>query len=300
MKKSASLLLVLALTMTLSACGTQSAAPAASASPSPSAAEYPQLEASKTAVSADLNGDGKADEIYLDTANADPDGQPKITALKINGTDYTASLYDGTGFYSDNPDESHWALTDVDASDGMLEIAIMDFGPSDDDVTGFFRYDGKSVTYLGSVSGLAFAQQADGSCVPGDLSFDGAGTVGAYLRLSVLQTWFAACDYRLGSDGKFAPVPQALYYPLKNQTYPVKALQDLTVYAENDLGSAASTLAAGGTLTVIATDNARWVLCRNASGADCWLHLSEDGQQIDTPSGAVYSGQALDGLVFAD
>jgi hypothetical protein len=104
----------------------------------------------------------------------------------------------------------------------------------------------------------------------------------------------------VGSNGQFAPVPQELYYPINDQTYPVTALTDVTLYSDSSVGSAKTTLRSGGKLTVIATDNAQWALCRDADGGKCWLHLTSDGQKIDTPRGTVYAGQALDGLVFAD
>lgn len=309
MKKLTSTVLALTMLAALAACGAkQSAAvtPTPAVTPAQTAAAvsaYPLLADSKSTVTADLNGDGKTDEIYADTTNAAPDGTPKITALKINGADYTDSLYNGTGFYSNNPDEARWALTDIDVSDGMLEIALMDYGPSDDDVTDFFRWDGTAVTYIGQVSGFLYTPSVKPDS-PGydvaDITFAGDGTVHSYVRLSVLQTWFASCDYRLGADGRLAVVPQELYYPVGGKTYPVTAQKDVYVYAKNDLSAAKTVLKTGGTLTVTASDNAEWVLCKSAEGADCWLHLSNNGQMIDTPSGAQYSGDALDGLVFAD
>lgn len=295
MKKLTAIILALVMLTALCACGSKTD-PQATADPQ--TVEYPLVCVSKETVKADLDGDGKEDEIYVDTTVADPNAEPRITALKINGTDFTQSLY-AAGFYSNSPDEKNFVITDVDAADGRLEIALMDYGPSDDNVTDFFRWDGKAVTYIGQVSGLAYYSTQAGKTGT-DLSFDGKGTVGAYVRLSVLQTWFAACDYRVGDDGKFAVVPQQLYYPLGNNTYPVTALKDVYVYAKNDLGSAKSVLKTGGALTITATDNAEWVLCKNADGADCWLHLASDGQMIDTPDGAHYSGDVLDGLVFAD
>ena len=85
-----------------------------------------------------------------------------------------------------------------------------------------------------------------------------------------------------------------------SKTYPVTALNDVTLYAKNDLKSETTTLKTGEKLTITATDNAQWVLAENAAGAECWLHLSEGGQSVDTPAGAVYASQAFDGLVFAD
>lgn len=303
MKKTAAVILALTMIPALCACGSKAQTQTTPA-PTQSAQTqtYPQLVKSGDTVKADLNGDGTAEEICLNTTDKSPDTQPAITSFKINGTELSDKIY-AAGYSSNTHEDSYYAITDIDAADGKLEIAVMDYGPSDDLYTGFFRWDGKAIQYLGVVSGILpgvmQSNNADGYDVSG-VTFDGKGVVHSYVRLDVLQTWFASADWKIGSDGKLAVVPQELYYPVGGKTYPVTALNDVTLYAKNDLKSETTTLKTGEKLTITATDNAQWVLAENAAGAECWLHLSEGGQSVDTPAGAVYASQAFDGLVFAD
>lgn len=296
MKKLSALILAAAMLCSLCACGATGGQTAAS--PSPSQSGYPLMKKYGETAEADLDGDGKTDEITVDTAERDD--YLVFTSVRVNGKDFTDYVNGGMGFELADLDPDGWALTDADVSDGRLEIALLDLGPSDDYTTTFLRYDGSSLVCLGRVSGLILSPGSDRDNGIGDLAFDGDGTVRSYVRLSVLQTWFADCSWRVGADGKFAVVPQELYYPTGGTTYPVTALTDVSLYSKNDLGSDATILKKGGRLTIIATDNASWALCRDKNGADRWLHLTADGQKLDTPSGPLFAGQALEGLCFAD
>lgn len=326
MKKTAAAILAALLLMT-SACGNagassggadsrdaaasaaESAAPtdaapspeiSAAPSPTPSArptvqpaangVKYPLDVKCGEKVSADLDGDGEKDTICYVPESGDADKYWRIGSLTVNGTDFTDDIY-GQGFHSDTPDADWYALTDLDKGDGLLEIAVQDWGPSDDCITSFFRYDGAHLRYIGCVSGLVRGQDGDS-----DLTFYGDGTVGSYTRLAVFQTWFSQVVWAPDGNG-FSVVPQDVYY--SKQTYAVTAAKDLAVYAEADESSPRTTLSSGAGFTVIGTDNSRWVLCRDGAGAEFWLHLDEDGFMTETADGS-YSWEAVDGLCMAD
>lgn len=286
---------VLAVTLILSACGktqiVESQAP--SVDPTPTAKnEYPLIADAGSTVKIDLNGDGKQDEVdFVPSEDA-----ATILHLSVNGNDYTESVY-AQGLYSDSLESAYYCITDIDSSDNMLEIAIMDYGPSDDCITDFFRYDGTDLKYIGHVSGLIVSSYSDES----DLTFNGDGTIGSYIRLSVLQTWYSNVNWRISKSGGFELVAQDLYYPDSSSGCDVTSLVEISVYASDDTSSEKTALPAGTALTITATDNVSWVLAETSDGKQRWIHLdSEYGQSVETPDGYVIASEVFSGLVFAD
>ena len=286
---------VLAATLILSACGktqtVESAAP--SVDPTPTAKnEYPLIVNAGSTVEVDLNGDGKQDEVnFVPSEDA-----ATIFHLSVNGNDYTESVY-VQGLYTDSLESAYYCITDIDSSDNMLEIAIMDYGPSDDCITDFFRYDGTELRYIGRVSGLIVSSYSDES----DLIFNGDGTIGSYVRLSVLQTWYSNVNWRISKSGGFELVAQDLYYPDSSNGCDVTSLVEISAYSSNDTSSEKTALPAGTALTIIATDNKNWVLAEASDGKQRWIHLdSEYGQSVETPEGYVIASEVFSGLIFAD
>ncbi len=240
---------------------------------------------------ADLNGDGEAESLRLWLVGDDDGGS--LVRLSINGADVSDALYALVG-YIDCPDDSFWAITDIDANDGKLEIAIQDWGPSDDLTTRFLRFDGSALTDLGAVEGFLF--HTDGA---GDVKILGDGTVFSYMRLSVMQTWWAFVNYTVGADGKLAPVPQDFYTStFANQQ---TTLQH-AVYAHEtpDPFKPSYTLPAGTTAQIIGTDNVQWVKLLLADGRECWVQLVGYGFQVETPDGLLYTSEVFSDLLMAD
>jgi len=283
----------LAATFLLSACGKTPAVESPTPSVDPTAKiEYPLVADAGSTVKVDLNGDGKEDEVYFEPS----EDATTILHLSVNGTDYTDSVY-SQGLYSDNLENAYYCITDIDSSDNMLEIAIMDYGPSDDCITDFFRYDGTNLKYIGYVSGLIVSSFSDKS----DLTFNGDGTISSYVRLSVLQTWFAKVDWKLSETGVFETAAQDLYYPNSSSGCEVTSLVDILAYSSNDTSSKTCVLPTGTALTIIATDNKSWVLAEDSDGKQLWIHLdSEYGQSVETSAGYTIASQVFSGLVFAD
>lgn len=241
-------------------------------------------------VRADFDGDGTAETVRV-WLECPPNGWGFGVHLCIDGTDRSDELM-ALVQYFDAPDESIWLITDVDAADGLLEIAVQDWGPSDDPVTAFFRYDGRTLRYLGKVEGfLSF----DGHTASAEVS--GSGVVCSRMRLDVLQTWWAMTDYAVGADGRFAPQPQDFYTSTfaNQQTTLQRAL-----YGYADRAGRPRVLPAGTTARIVGTDNARWVLLTLSDGSDCWLKLGEHGYQLEGPDGGVDSWLALSDLCMAD
>lgn len=241
---------------------------------------------------ADLDGDGTDNAVRVWLEKDTEYGYWYVARLSIDGTEYTDELYAlRGGDQFDAPDEYWWAITDLDTGDGRLEIAIQDWGPSDDLTTSFFRFDGKALSYLGAPEGFLFFQNGAAT-----MTVNGNGTLRSELRLSVLQTWWTMVDYAVGSDGLLAPVPQEFYTStFANQQITLKE----ALYAYDTPDGTRSVLPAGTAAQLVGTDNAEWIKLILTDGSDAWLHLI-DGYQLAGPDGNVYSWEALDGLLMAD
>lgn len=242
-------------------------------------------------IGADLDGNGVVDDVSL-WLEPEASGGERV-ALNINGVDYSGAVSDlAEGF--DCPDDAFWAITDLDAADGLLEIAIQDWGPSDDLTTSFFRFDGSRLFYLGSVEG--FLYHTDGS---GSVSMLGGGKISSYMRLSILQTWYAMVQYGLGADGRLAVIPQEFYTStfLNQQT---TLQRGVYAYDSPNPNGGSRVLSAGTTAQIVGTDNVQWVKLRLADGSECWLQMVGYGYDLESPDGLVPAWEALSDLLMAD
>ena len=240
----------------------------------------------------DLDGDGRAEEVRVWLKEIEE--YDDEVCLSVNGEDLTETLYGiGDGFFC--PDDRYWLITDLDTGDGMLEIAIQDWGPSDDLTTSFYRYGPDGLSYVGLVEG--FVCQGD---EPADVTFDGQGTVHSYMRFDVLQTWWGSADSALDRDGKLVLKPQK-YYDSVAET-PQQVTVNYEIYAWDAPGGERDLLPAGTQLELLGTDNVEWVLARLAGEKqELWLHLNPDYPfRLDGPEGFIDGWDALDGLCMAD
>lgn len=264
--------------------------------------ELPLIVPAGESVTVDLNGDGEKEEICFIPYGDSGEYSWEFESLTINGEEFKDKVYE-TEFYNDNLDPDFYCITDIDAYDDMLEIAIMDWGPSADYYTSFFRYDGSNLEFIGRMTGMVY----DSGTGSSDMTFSGDGTVGSYVRLSVLQTWFAPAIWRPCGEGNFELIPQELYYPIQQGTpenpgygTDVTVLKPVAAYSAADTGSERQVLTEGTTLKIVATDNIQWVLVEQ-DGNELWLHLdSESPFMLETESGYEFSQEVLEGLCFVD
>lgn len=223
-----------------------------------------------TAVTWDLNGDGKEDTVSYSLDFQDTADQPKVT-FTINGKDCTDVLDQNNitimGSYSQN-----YYLTDLDVRDHTVEIALPDTGDSDDPATYFFRYDGKKLEYLGLVPDLL----SNSSC-----QAYGDGTIMADTRLNLLETAYTRALYQIGKDASIALRPQA-WYPILRYTgigaqqHKHRILQNVMLYTENNLSAQTIELTpADGSVIFPDTDNRNWVSVQADSGQSGYLYLSD-------------------------
>ncbi len=248
----------------------------------------------------DLDEDGSLDTVQYDV---DPDTQDASGAWSM-GMPNTFSV-NGTSFLSDdaenpmsdydiwmadayNPDAYY--LVDLDASDGYYEIALVDYGPSDDEVCYLFRYDSGSMSYLGWIP----------SCPEYDtITFYGDGTVQALCTMDVMQTWRGFRTYQL-SEGTIAAVEGELFTPYSyDDAQEVYLKVALTVYAEPDLSADTLVLEPSeDALSFPLTDGESWVQIVCADGSTGWAYFT-DYFMVQNGDEMVDDTEVFENLIFA-
>lgn len=255
---------------------------------------YPLIVESGDAVRCCLTPGGGEDTVYVEMQQDDDIGMLRLSHFIINNVDYASAL-SAAGFFFDTPD-SAYAITDLDTEDGFLEIALQEQGSSNDLRTTFFRYDGSRLLFIGKVEGLVFSPSLGWS----DITFAGDGTLSSYFRLNVLHTWYAEGQYALSEQDYLSLLPQKVYE--STQPFAVTVLQQLSLWSDDAMtagGDADSVALPGQQLTLIGTDNRLWIHVLTESGTSSWLKLA-DTFSLETPTGPLYSGDALEGLCMAD
>ena len=234
-------------------------------------------------ISIDLDGDGKQ-EYVLFSIDTSADGYTSTPLSFIVGEkDYVEYLTQNA--YMENPDTAMYYITDIDTSDSYYEIALLDWGPSDDLVSNFYRYENKNLVYIGSVEGFV-----------GDtaFTFDGKGTINSKGRLSIFQTWWAPFTWKLNELGNIAIVADEIYYPYQNDAdyeaqYPITLLQNINIYAERDLKSSKTLLTPSDSLIrFTATDNKEWVYLERDDGQAGWINMDEYSKLLYGADGSDY------------
>lgn len=236
----------------------------------------------------DLDGDGKKEYIFY-SALADEYGYGKSLSFIIRDREYVSMLEQDV--YLVRPSE-HYYITDLDKSDGFHEIALLDYGPSEDLVSYFFRFKQDTMEYIGSVSGLV-----------GDETFemDGNGRIVSSGRLQVLQTWYAPFWYVLNKEGKIELLVEELYVPYQYESdEKINLLKDIIIYEERSLNSKKTLLMSGDQAIVFTkTDNLDWVFLERADGVKGWLNLSYYDKLRFGEDGDSYQ-EIFSGLIYAD
>lgn len=216
----------------------------------------------------DLNGDGKKDNISLVCNNDNYSFK-----LTVNGK--TAS---GEG---DNFD-GVFCICDINTSDKIKEIAVTEAGPSDDYMTSFFWYDGKTLIPMGKIQGASHSMLVDGS-----------GVLATKSRGDILQTWFYSDNYKLDSKHLLVNVPKSSY--LMNTVVTVK--KSLALQKSTTDKSTSYTLKVGEKVVIVSTDNKKWCKVLNSKGQAGWFYVSDFYNVNGTK---VSADNYFDGLCFAD
>ena len=262
--------------------------------------DYLVAEKMNQDVTVDLDGDGKLDTLKVsikkrDTSDGTSDWiEYVLNSIVINGNQLAEPDAENTlqayQIYLESPDEEQYFITDLDSSDKALEIALLDYGPSDDPVTWYLHYKDGELESLGSLPGFPDDE---------DSQRDGNGNVMAVGRLSLLQTWCATFPYTM-KNGKLAEVPQSQYIPLQDPAAVVTLKRGLTVYAKPDQKADTTQIEPSQEpVTFLATDNKHWVQIHMTDGTEGWIYC-KDFSTIVSGGRELAATDVFDHLVLAD
>lgn len=236
-------------------------------------------------VTIDIDGDGSADEVKFDVEESSD--YTYIPTLVINGATYS-NVFDDNQCYFAYPYD-RYVIMDIDDSDNFLEIAVQDYGMSDDPMTAFLRYDGSKVTYLGEI----YDRVSDMYIVN-----DGKGTINARVRMNIFETIRMKTSYKV-EDDKLTMCMADLYSIAYTDGGATKTLlQDLIVYQEMSTESETVTLAEGAEIVALATDNTEWVQIADEDGNIYYVHVV-NYFMIDMNGNEVDSREVFDSVIQA-
>ena len=237
----------------------------------------------------DMDGDGRKEEVCLtykeDVENGVFDVQLNLEGhLIIPDTVYDLSR-DDVDYFCLNTEE--YFITDISPHYEGLEIAVMDYGMSEDLVTHFYTYDGE-FNYIGTVGGFPFKEymNLDGfawdGCVRGVIRTDLINTCFSY------ATWYYDYDAKkleISEDQIFTMVPTGAY----------KLKKDIEVHIDQHPDSAMKTMKAQD-IFFMETDGLEWIKIKGKDGNEGYLYIDEEGKIEETKENPQ---DIIEGLFFA-
>lgn len=237
----------------------------------------------------DLNSDGQEEEIVLIARDfVTPDALPDlyeeyeliIGTLEVRG--YSASF------------EPRFNIVDLDKTDRYREIAVSEYGESEDPATTFIRYDGTVLEVIGTITGFYGKRYVNGNPTEGQgkVSVDGSGIVKTQKTSFFLMTWNYEAVYQLEEGQSLTEIKKDLY-PMNHQ---VTMLTDLTLKKSRTDSTDGITLKKGDVVTLKECDNVKWISVMNAAGEIGWFALDEKDTIIGTGKTA---SEVFDGLFIA-
>lgn len=208
----------------------------------------------------DIDGDDKKDEITFNVEESSD--YVYVPSLTINGVDYSDVFEDNQCYFAYPYEE--YVILDIDDSDDYLEIAVQDYGMSDDPMTAFLRYDGSKVTYLGEI----YDRVSDMYIVN-----DGKGKLNARVRMNIFETVRMKTSYEV-ENGKLTMCMDNLYPIAYTDGGAEKGLlQDLYVYTDMSTDSEVVKLDKETEVVALATDNNEWVQIEYEDGNIYYVHV---------------------------
>ncbi len=172
-------------------------------------------------------------------------------------------------------------ITDIIGSDGMYELMIPEFGPSDDPQTTFIAYPGIAPINIGKLYETPLY----------NLKVDGSGIITGRKRGQKLHTWFYDATYELHGGLIQEVKPNGFV----RMDAPVTAMVNLPLQVSPTDATASYTLNAGDTAVITLTDDMQWFCVKNTSGQKGWFEITGFYTINGMPATDVF-----DGLMMAD
>lgn len=226
----------------------------------------------------DLDGDGSEDTLLY--AILDDEGMSFNLSANDIGIDQDGCYMADTAY-----------IIDLDTTDQYKEVAVSEYGPSDDLMVHILRFDGSAWTVLGYIPGFV-ALEEDGT--PGETTvINGDGTVDTLRRGEVVSTWFFTAHYQM--EGDTLVWQEAAAYDMET---PVTLLVDLPLTATPEGSEVVATLLTGTETVIKQTDNFSWISFPLEDGTMGYARLGDDGFSIAALGLSTYD--VFEGLNFAD
>lgn len=238
---------------------------------------YPKQCKATDTIQADLHCDGTDNTIgysveYLKNADAK-------CYITVDGTTYCAS--DLVSMW--NPREDVFYIADILEWDGVLEIAVLDDGPSADPITYFFRLE-ESLSYIGKVSGYPFPQESNGLN-----GFIGQGIIEGTGQVNLIETAPLKNYWRYDPEKQWIVYQDSGWYEY-GLSKSHELYMDLPVRKYRDVESALTVIPAQAQVYFIGTDNWEWILVKGKDGEMGYMQV-KDGiiVELDKPAQEVFS-----------
>lgn len=234
------------------------------------ASKYTKIDTIKAyndSASVDLNGDKIEDDITFELSTE----EYGAFTLSINGISVK-----GEG----EELEGNFRIIDINPKDKYKEVAVQEFGPSDDYAIAFYSYNGKSIISMGKLYGYG-------------TSINKAGSIFTNARGSILCTWFYEDYYKLSKKHSLQQIPRKSY--MMNLEVTVNKPISLKISPSNS--KIKVKLKKGEKVTIVSSDNKKWCLVKNAKGVKGWFAVKNNSQIVGTN---YYAYEVFDGLPNAD
>jgi hypothetical protein len=225
---------------------------------------YPKKFKIGEQIKVDLDGDGKKNTLKYQLKKKDPNIDNYTGYLTIDGTTFDLEDY---GIYLINPEEKEFYITDLADFKEGLEIAVLDYGGSDDLETNFFTYNGK-LEYIGTVQGFPF-KEYDG--------YDGFAnplTVIGTIRADLIHTCYGKAEWRYDVEKNQLVFQDNGYYPIVES--PHELYIDLPVYNEMSEDSEMSIIKAQKEVFFVAMDAKEWIEVKGKDGTKGYMHVKDN------------------------
>ena len=181
-----------------------------------------------------------------------------------------------------------FTIVDIDYKDGIKEIAISEYGPSNDEATRFYYYNGEKIINIGYISGFYGPMHQYGEGMVGDMKIEGMGKVITKTRGEILHTWFYEDEYGLSKHHYLLNKKKTLY----EMDAKVTVLKEIELQKSPEDETEVLRLEPNDEVIITHTDNIQWCMVQTTDGQEGWFAI--DGfdkiRGLDISASEVFSG----------
>lgn len=163
-----------------------------------------------------------------------------------------------------NTDEYY--MTDISPHFEGLEIAILDYGPSDDYETHFFTWN-NGAHYIGTVGGFPFKEYMQ----LGGFSWE--GNVRGIIRTDLIHTCFSYANWYYDYDNRTLELQDTGMYTMVPKSGHM-LLEDMEIFIKRDTTSPTITLKPQE-IYFLETDGKEWIKVRGKDGTTGYMHITD-------------------------